>query len=436
MFNRRLRKENAVLNEKLVVLEQVKAGLDAESIGILVDAQKKIEWVNEKFVTELGFSVAEVIGKSIESLFPSELKNDEFQKKGGAAITLGKHYSGTLRLISAAGRQVWLRSLIMPVYSSAKELTHIALYASNLTRTIEKSRENENLVAALMRSTAVIEFDLQGNILSANDQFLSAMHYDRGQVVGKHHSMFCKSSFVQTDQYAGFWEKLRNGVFFSDRYERIDSYGQSVWLEATYNPIANAEGKIYKITKLATDVTSQVMREKEIADAARGAFEASKETDSAAKEGRHVILQTREVLKNLDESMDAATQSINALDEQSQIISSIVKTIGGIAEQTNLLALNAAIEAARAGEQGRGFAVVADEVRQLASRTTQATKEIVDVVVKNQTLAVGAVDTIGHSREHATQAYELAKDADVVIEKIQGMAVQVVDSVSQFIKNS
>ncbi|WP_240326539.1 methyl-accepting chemotaxis protein [Pseudomonas fragariae (ex Marin et al. 2024)] len=163
------------------------------------------------------------------------------------------------------------------------------------------------------------------------------------------------------------------------------------------------------------------------------AYQTSIDTDSSAQQGRKVIKDTLQMLGQLTISMEEATRGIEALDSQSQVIGTIIKTISGIAEQTNLLALNAAIEAARAGEQGRGFAVVADEVRQLASRTTKAAEEIVNVVKTNQSLASEAVGVIVRSTEQASEALVLANDADRVIQEIQHGANTVVRAVSRFV---
>ncbi|WP_445261882.1 methyl-accepting chemotaxis protein [Pseudomonas sp. EA_35y_Pfl2_R5] len=179
-------------------------------------------------------------------------------------------------------------------------------------------------------------------------------------------------------------------------------------------------------------ITDQVEREEEVAAAASIAYGTSQQTDATAKKGAAVISETVTVMRRISEQVQEAAQGIEALDKQSQLISSIIKTISGIAGQTNLLALNAAIEAARAGEQGRGFAVVADEVRQLAGRTSQAAEEIVEVVQKNQSLAQTAVDSMASSREQAEQGLHLANEAGAVIVEIQDGAQKVVDAVGQF----
>ena len=283
-----------------------------------------------------------------------------------------------------------------------------------------------------MRSTAVIEFDLDGHVLTANDRFLGGMGYSLAQIQGKHHRMFCEPQEYNSAQYQQFWKRLNAGEFVAARFKRVDSHGHTVWLEATYNPVLDANDRLYKVVKFATVITDQVNQEQAVAEAANIAYSTSLQTDNSAQRGTTVVTQAVDVMRDLAKHMQQAGDGIEALNAQSQVIGTIVKTISGIAEQTNLLALNAAIEAARAGEQGRGFAVVADEVRQLASRTSKATEEIVGVVRQNQDMARDAVTLMNDGRLQAEQGLALAAEAGTVIVEIQDGAQKVVSAVGQF----
>jgi methyl-accepting chemotaxis protein len=258
------------------------------------------------------------------------------------------------------------------------------------------------------------------------------MGYRLEQIKGKHHRMFCEREENESPAYREFWASLNRGEYIAERFKRIDAHGQIVWLEASYNPVLNAYGKLYKVIKFATVITDQVNREMAVADAATIAYDTSQHTDLSAQRGAQVVQQTVEVMHRIAQQMQEASDGIEALDKQSQLIGAILKTISGIADQTNLLALNAAIEAARAGDQGRGFAVVADEVRQLAARTSKAAEEIVGVVQKNQDLAQTAVHSMSASRDQAEQGLEFANQAGAVIVEIQDGAQRVVSAVGQF----
>ncbi|MBD8257386.1 PAS domain-containing methyl-accepting chemotaxis protein [Pseudomonas fluorescens] len=432
MFNTRLKQELTALREELSSLLQVKESLENEMLCLTLDPEGRVEWANANFLQELAYSLSEIVGRAIEDLVPAHVRQDPFQLRFKHALARGEHFAGAVRLMRGNGKEAWLRSIVQPVRSSEGRIKQFSMFSSDLTRTIESSREHENLITALMRSTALIEFDLEGHVLTANDRFLGAMGYSLAQIEGKHHRMFCEPQEYNSAEYQQFWKRLNAGEFVAARFKRVDSHGRLVWLEATYNPVLDANERLYKVVKFATVITDQVNREQAVAEAANIAYSTSLQTDDSAQRGTTVVTQAVDVMRDLAQHMQQAGEGIEALNAQSQVIGSIVKTISGIAEQTNLLALNAAIEAARAGEQGRGFAVVADEVRQLASRTSKATEEIVGVVRQNQDMARDAVALMADGRAQAEQGLALAAEAGTVIVEIQDGAQKVVSAVGQF----
>ncbi|BDB17508.1 methyl-accepting chemotaxis protein [Pseudomonas sp. CYM-20-01] len=432
MFNTRLKQELSALREELSSLNQVKESLESEMLCLTLDAEGRVEWANANFLQELAYQNGQLLGRAIEDLEPAHVRRDEFQQRFKNALVRGEHFAGTVRLMRGNGQEAWLRSIVQPVRSSDGRIKHFSIYSSDLTRTIEASREHENLMNALVRSTAVIEFDLGGHVLTANDRFLGGMGYSLAQIQGKHHRIFCEPEEYNSTEYQDFWKRLNAGEFVAARFKRVDSHGRVVWLEATYNPVLDANDRLYKVVKFATVITDQVNQEQAVAEAANIAYSTSLQTDNSAQRGTTVVTQAVDVMRDLAKHMQQAGDGIEALNAQSQVIGTIVKTISGIAEQTNLLALNAAIEAARAGEQGRGFAVVADEVRQLASRTSKATEEIVGVVRQNQDMARDAVALMTDGRLQAEQGLALAAEAGTVIVEIQDGAQKVVSAVGQF----
>ena len=432
MFNNKLKQEIQQLREDLLSVEQVKCSLDSEMLVLQLDPQGRIEMVNGNFESEMLYRADQLLGRKLEDIVPAHVKSLDFYQRMKSAISRGEHLNGAFRLLRGNGQEAWLRSILQPVKNSEGRIKYFTLHSSDLTRTIETSREHESLIKALMRSTAVIEFGLDGTILTANERFLTSVGYRLEQIRGKHHRIFCEPEEANSSGYQAFWDKLRRGEYVAERFKRIDAHGRVIWLEASYNPIFDAHDVLYKVVKFATVITDQVNQEQAVADAADIAFNTSLSTDASARKATDVVTQTVNVMRGLESSMQEAAEGIQALDTQSRVIGSIIKTISDIAGQTNLLALNAAIEAARAGEQGRGFAVVADEVRQLASRTSTATEEIARVVQQNEQLAQAAVAIIDTSKRQAEQGLSLADETGNVIVEIQEGAKRVVDVVGQF----
>lgn len=432
MFNKHLVKENTELREQVHLLRQVREGLREEMIFIRLDGKAYIQEVNDLFEQEMGYAQNEVVGRNFFEFIPQIAKGTEHYKKLKQCIESKEHYFGAIEFLRKGGEESWLRGVIQPVFDIDGNIVKYSVNLNDLTRTISRSKEHEDLVAALHKSNAVIEFDLHGHIQNANEAFLNTVKYTLDQIKGKHHRIFCEPEYANSREYALFWEQLSQGKFVEGRFERIDAQGNKVWLGATYNPICDSHGRMYKVVKLATDITHQVEQEKAVNNAAEIAYRSSNSTDTMATRAKGVISELLAEMSSLSEQMDKAKEGIRALDDQSQQIATIIGSISAIAEQTNLLALNAAIEAARAGDQGRGFAVVADEVRQLASRTTEATEEIVNVVKHNQSLASDAVELVNVGDEKAQSGLNYAQETGEVIDQIQEGAKEVVNAVEQF----
>ena len=389
---------------------------------------------NEVFLKTMGYSLEEVVGKHHSMFCEEKFTKTQEYKDGWNDLRAGKTLTAEFQRVKKDKSLIFLRASYMPVIENGKVLEVIKL-AQDITKNRLKNLFFIGQVKAINKSNAVIEFDMNGNILNANDNFLNTLGYKKEDIIGKHHSIFCEESYKNSNEYKEFWKKLNRGEFDSGEYLRIGKNGKHIWIQASYNPIFDMDGKAFRVVKYATDITHRKKMfevEKEIKEFSnslntllttslnmlKDAKFSNENSQNATSSSQNINSLIQDLSNKIDEMQQAivdissktskneqiaqeatiqSKQTATAmvkLNEESQKIGETVNIISQIAFQTNILSLNAAVEAATAGEAGKGFAVVAQEVRNLASRSNDAAKNITERIALIQNLVKNSLDSI------------------------------------------
>ena len=432
MFNAHLKKTIARLEAEANANQGLTQALERSMAVIEFDLDGVILRANDNFLRLTGYRADVLIGQHHRRLCPPAVVQSRDYGDFWARLKRGEHVSGAFQRLDAQGRTLWLEASYNPVPDGNGKIARVVKYALDVTEQVERDSEAQSKLKALDRAMARIEFDLDGRILTANDNFLATLGYSLKELQGQHHRLFCEPGLVHSNEYGDFWRRLNAGEFFRGQFKRLGKHGRVIWLEASYNPVYDATGRLYKVVKYASDISERVEKHESDGRSASRAYHISAETEKVAEQGTRIIQAAAGEMREIAQNVSQSAEVIGQLGQRSEQITAIVNTIRGIADQTNLLALNAAIEAARAGDQGRGFAVVADEVRQLAGRTSSATAEIAEMIGRILSETQQAVASMESTQGRAVKGVELADQAGAVIVQIRDGASEAVDAVSMF----
>ncbi len=370
-----------------VTSQKIRNMEDAGKLAAIGRAQAVIEFnldgtiitANENFLAALGYSLSEIAGKH-HSMFvaPSERDGSGY-REFWAGLNRGEFRSGEYKRFGKGGKEVWILASYNPILDDAGKPFKVVKFASDITAEKLKAADFAGQIEAIGKSQAVIEFNMDGVVLNANQNFLATLGYSLSEIQGKHHQMFVSAEERQSAPYREFWAALNRGEFQSGEYKRVGKGNHDVWIQASYNPIRDLNGKPYKVVKYASDVTAQViarMKSEKVRDMMESVAAGAEELNASVREISEAMSKSKETANDAVGRVESADQQAQRLSEAAESMRSIVQLIGDITGQINLLALNATIESARAGEAGRGFAVVAAEVKNLANQAKQATDKI------------------------------------------------------------
>lgn len=371
---------------------------------------------NENFCNAVGYRLEEIQGKHHSIFVDTHYKNSLEYKNFWQDLAAGEFKSEKFKRFAKDGSEIWIQASYNPIFDDNGKVVKVVKYATDITAAELDSADKAGQLNAISKSQAVIEFDLEGNILTANENFYNTLGYRLDEIVEKHHRIFVEPDYASSSEYKRFWENLRSGQFDAGQYKRLGKQGDEIWIQATYNPIYDMNGQPFKVVKYATDITEKIRTQEAVANYVAESSELSEELEQyisgVASAAEEMNTSINEITENTSKAattteqtvtvVNEANEIIHSLKQKSQEIGSILSVVNDIAAQTNLLALNATIEAARAGEAGKGFAVVATEVKELAGATGQATEEIktqIEAIQEEVDKVLGTMTNVQNSFE-------------------------------------
>ncbi|MEC7275165.1 MAG: PAS domain-containing methyl-accepting chemotaxis protein [Bdellovibrionota bacterium] len=458
---------------KLAAISKSQAVIEFELDGTIL-------WANDNFCAATGYSLEEIKGKHHRIFCEPEYANSPEYRQFWQKLGRGEFDSGEYKRITSSGEDLWINASYNPIMDPHGRPFKVVKFASDITEQKMRNANLEGIINAVDKSQAVIEFNLDGTVITANENFCATVGYSLDEIKGKHHRIFCDPAYTSTSEYEAFWKQLNQGTFDTGEYKRFAKNGDPVWINASYNPIRDVEGNVYKVVKFATDLTKEKLAYENLVNSfdeatqsllesssslsttaeqlkmnAEGTLEKSRDATLAIETVNQGVMtvgsSTEEMNSSIKEisssALEASTQSNEAktksertneimaeLDQSSDQIGAVIKMISSIAQQTNLLALNATIEAARAGEAGKGFAVVANEVKELAKQTAKATDDIASQISSVQDSTKNSVTAISEISQIIDKLNSIASSTAAAVEEQSATTSEVSRVVSEATK--
>ena len=399
-----------------------------EAIGksqavIEFDVHGNILTANHNFLATVGYALEEIQGKHHRIFVTKQERESDQYQRFWKQLADGQFYSGEFHRVAKDGTDVWIQATYNPILDMSGNVVKVVKYASNITEQKVKNAYYEGQLAAIGKSQAVIEFNMDGIIQHANDNFLNTVGYTLEEIKGKHHSMFVDPAYRASPEYAAFWDGLRNGTYSSGEYRRVGKDGREIFIQATYNPILDHNGKPFRVVKFATDITGRTQAVDEIKHVMTRLTEGDLTVNiEHALEGDFAVLgeainqfinEMRGTITSINDAVETinvasgeiATGNADLSSRTEQQASSLEETASSMEELTGTVKLNA-----ENAEQANGLAAQASKI---ASQGGEVIGEVVDTMTQINDSAQEISDIIGVIDGIAFQTNILALNAAV-----------------------
>lgn len=422
------------------------AALDRSLAIIEFDCQGNILTANENFCSALGYAKNELVGKHHSMFVDPDYVNSPEYKAFWDRLGKGKFDSGEYKRFGKGKKEIWIQATYNPVIGRGGKTVKVVKFASDITAAKLKSAEDDGKILAISRAQAVIEFETDGKIITANENFCGAMGYTLEEIQGKHHSIFIEPAFASTEEYRNFWHQLADGEFFAEEYKRIGKGGKEVWISASYNPIFNMNGKVVKVVKFATDITGRVNAVDAIGTAMRQLAEGDlsrriddkfiPEMDSLREDFNHSIENLSQTLQQVGVNATAIGNGSNEIRSASDELSQRTETQAASVEETAaaLEEITATVNstAILTGEVGGLVRNTKEEAERSGAVVTKAVSAMSDIRDSSDKIAdiIGVIDDIAFQTNllalnagvEAARAGEAGKGFAVVAQEVRELA--------------
>ncbi|WP_029933520.1 methyl-accepting chemotaxis protein [Thiomicrospira pelophila] len=427
MFNTKLKNQLEACQKQTANFNSILEALDKSMAVIEFSPQGEIRHANQNFLDTVGYQLSQVVGQHHRIFVPDEIKNSVEYQNFWQELAQGKVLQQRFKRINKQGHTIWLEASYNPIFNENNQVTKVVKFATDISKQVEAETESNAKIVAISRAMAVIEFDLQGNILTANPNFCQAVGYELSEIIGQHHRLFVDSDYAKSAEYREFWTNLAKGELSSGTYRRLKKNGEELWLEASYNPVFNVDGEPYKVVKYATDIgankTTQLL--KQVVDDATQVLICFAGGDLNVRMKRHLAEDEESMFRD---QIKLLSDGFNAMSEKlTDVITNAINASDIVSHAADEVAQGSSDLSQRVQQQAAAIEETSATMEQMTSavqNTTDNAQRTADMAKQVQVKSTDSAQVMQKTIEAMSEIQASSHKISEIVTLIDGIAFQ------------